>query len=120
MGYQVTGVFCVEGNPTKAWNGTTGEDDDEHVPDDVWEEQFHDFDDLEAAKDFIRELHPQMSTHVALVTDDGEILVEMDAEGDHLDDAAPGVERPSQRPPQPPPGENVVDDSLTPYESQGV
>jgi hypothetical protein len=120
MGYQVTGVFCVEGNPTKAWAGTTGDDDTEHVPDDVWEEQVHDFEDIDEAKDFIRGLHPQMSTHVVLQTDDGEVLVEMDAEGDHLDDAAPGVERPSQAPPQPPPGENVVDESLTPYESQGV
>src|SRR5215471_14519537 len=119
MGFQVTGVFCVEGNPTKAWAGTTGEDDEEHVPDDVWEDQVHEFDNIDEAKSFIRGLHPQLTTHVQL-EQDGEILCAMDAEGDHLDDAAPGVERPSQAPPQPPPGENVVDESLVPYESQGV
>jgi hypothetical protein len=120
MGFQVTGVFCVEGNPTKAWAGTTGEDDDEHVPDDVWEDQVHEFDTLDGAKRFVQGLEPQMSTHITIVGEDGEVLIEMDAEGDHLDDAAPGVMRPSQTPAQPPLGENVVDESLTPYESQEV
>jgi len=114
--YNVTGVFCVAGNPTKAWNGTEGEDDTEHVPDDVWEEQIHEFNDIDEAKDFIRGLQPQMTTHIALETVDGEVLCYMDSDADHLDDAAEGVVPPSQRPAQPPPGENIVDESLTPYE----
>jgi hypothetical protein len=44
----------------------------------------------------------------------------MDSDADHLDDAAPGVLPPSQAPAQPLPGENLVDESLTPYESQEV
>jgi hypothetical protein len=119
MGYQVVGVFCVEGNPTQAWNGTEGEDDEVHVPNDVWQEQTHEFDDIDEAKDFIRGLEPQMTTHVALESD-GEVLCYMDSDADHLDDAAPGVLPPSQAPAQPLPGENLVDESLTPYESQEV
>ena len=116
--YHVTGIFCVEGNPTQAWAGTEGEDDTEHVPNDVWEEQDHEYEDIEAAKNFIRSLHPQMSTHVALETDEGEVLCYMDSDADHLDNAAEGVVPPSQAPAQPLPGQNVVDESLTPYESQ--
>lgn len=120
MSYSVTGTFCVEGNPTQAWSGTEGEDDTTHVPNDVWEDQTHDFgDDVEGAKDFIRGLEPQMTTHVALEAD-GEVICYMDSDADHLDDAAVGVIPPSQRPAQPAPGENVVDESLTPYESQEV
>lgn len=118
MSYLVTGSFCVEGNPTQAWNGTEGEDDTVHVPNDVWEDQEHPFDNIDAAKDFIRGLHPQMSTHVALETVEGEVLCYMDSDAEHLDNAAEGVVPPSQAPAQPAPGENLVDDTLTPYASQ--
>lgn len=93
MAYEVKLVACVEGNPTKAWSGTTGEHDTEHVPDDVWEDQTHTFDDLDAAKAFVRGLHPQVTTHVKLYADD-ELIFDQDAGADHLDDAAPGVAMP--------------------------
>lgn len=122
MQYRVTGEFCVEGNPTKAWIGTTGEDDTEHVPDDVWQEQVHDFAGLDEAKDFIRGLHAQMSTHVALLaSEDGvewETIFVQDSDADHLDDAAPGVPLPSSVDATGGPGEQVVDDTLTPYPAQ--
>lgn len=50
---------CVAGNPLKAWAGGT-------EPDDEWEDQTHEFDDLEAAKAFITGLHHQTTTHVVL------------------------------------------------------
>jgi hypothetical protein len=118
MSYHVTGIVCVEGNPTQAWTGTEGEDDEVHVPNDVWEDQDHEFDGLDEAKNFIRSLNPQMTTHIALETDEGEMLVYMDSDADHLDAAAPGVMMPSQAPAKPLPGENMVDESLTPYASQ--
>jgi hypothetical protein len=121
MSYRVTGLFCVAGNPTKAWAGTTGEDDEEHVPDDVWEEQGWEFDELIEAKNYIKELHPQMTTHVALeaeVDGEWETILYMDSDADHIDAADVGVMMPSQAPAQPAPGENAVDESLTPYESQ--
>lgn len=93
--FTVTMIACVEGNPTKAWSGTTGEDDTEHVPDDVWEDQTHEFDSLDAAKDFIRGLHTQVTTHVKLYAD-GELIFDRDAGSDHLDDAAPGVPMPHE------------------------
>lgn len=91
--FTVTLTGCVAGNPLKAWKGTTGEDDLEHVPDDVWEDQTHDFADLDAAKDFIRGLHPDTSTHVLLLAD-GVVIFDQDAGADHLDDAASGVTMP--------------------------
>lgn len=84
---------CVAGNPTKAWNGTTGEDDTVHVPDDVWESQTWPFDTLDAAKAYVRGLHPQITTHVRIVVD-GEVVFDQDAGADHLDDAEPGVPMP--------------------------
>ncbi len=116
--FRVTGEFCIAGNPTKAWLGTTGEDDTEHVPDDVWQEQSHTFGTLDEAKDFIRGLNPTMSTHIALLDADGTTLVYMDSDADHLDEAAPGVIPPSQREPEPTPGAHVVDETLTPYAPQ--
>lgn len=122
MRYRVTGEFCVEGNPTKAWIGTTGEDDTEHVPDDVWQAQTHEFDDLDAAKEFVRGLHPQMSTHVAIESsEDGaewEMIFYQDSDADHLDDAAPGVPLPSAIDATGGPGEQIVDETLTPYPAQ--
>lgn len=79
---------CVAGNPLKAWKGTTGEDDTEHVPDDVWEHQSHEFDDLEEAKEFVLELPEQTTTHVTIFSEDEEgefLLWEQDRDGDALD-----------------------------------
>lgn len=101
--FRVTGEFCVAGNPTKAWSGTTGEDDLVHVPDDVWEQQSHDFgDDLAAAKAFVAGLDPQTTTHVAIEhSDDGgstwELLVSQDADADWVAAATPGETPPSRR-----------------------
>jgi hypothetical protein len=88
--FRVTLTACVEGNPLKAWRGTTGEDDTEHIPDDVWEDQDRPFDTLDDAKAFIRGLHPQTSTHVKLWSDD-DLIFDQDADVDHLEDAAPGT-----------------------------
>lgn len=61
---RVTLEACVDGNPLKAWRDGTD-------PDDVWEPQTHDFDQLAAARSFIVGLHPQTSTHVELHVIDG-------------------------------------------------
>lgn len=86
--FKVTLTACIAGDPRKAWNGTTGETDTEHVPDDVWQDQSHDFDTLETAVEWIRGLDPRVTTHVVLVyVEDGqeprEIFVK--DRGDDLD-----------------------------------
>lgn len=94
-------VACISGNPLKAWHGTTGDDDKVHVPDDEWQDQSHDFDDLDAAKSFIEGLPEQTTTHVVLVHhgDDGdEVLYRQDAGHDDLEAAAPGVVPWSEQP----------------------
>lgn len=91
--YQVTLTACTAGNPLQAWKGTTGEDDTEHVPNDVWEDLSFDFDDLDEAKAYVESLDPQMTTHVKIFSDDEQIH-DQDASGDHLADAAPGVAMP--------------------------
>jgi len=88
--FSVTLIACVEGNPHQAWHGSTGPEDEEHVPDDVWQDQVHDFRELEDAKEFIRGLHPEVTTHVELHDEDGEVIYRKDA-GDDLDAAEPGV-----------------------------
>lgn len=84
--YTVTLDACVAGNPLKAWRGGTD-------PDDVWEVQSHNFDDLDAAKDFIRQLPEQTTTHVQLFADGG-LIFDQDADADHLHDADAGVDMP--------------------------
>lgn len=94
MSYRVTLTACVAGNPLKAWFGTTGPDDTEHVPNDVWQDFDLPFDDLDAAKGFIRGLHPDTSTHVVLygTGDDGEqVLYRQDSGHDDLDEAGVDV-----------------------------
>lgn len=120
--FRVTGVFLIAGNPTKAWAGTTGENDLVNVPDDVWQEQVHPFDNLDSAKGFIRSCHPQITTHLVLEyrEDDGAdwtTLVAMDSDKDHLDDAAPGVLRPSMVTSLLP-GEHAVQDLPAPFPAQ--
>lgn len=121
--FRVTLTACVAGNQHKAWKrrldeprldeagqpinaADTSQPDrapDREVPDDVWEEQTHEFDTLEAAKLFIRGLPEQTTTHVVLEYlepgaegEDGTYvpIFIQDASGDHLDDAAPGVTPP--------------------------
>lgn len=121
--FRVTGEFCIAGNPTKAWHGSTGEDDTVHVPDDVWQEQVHPFaGDLDAAKAFVLGLDLQMTTHVCIEhsADDGvtwECIVAQDSDADHIVGAAPGVVPPSQVDSLLP-GEHRVEESLTPYPAQ--
>ena len=86
MNYRVTLTACTAGNPLKAWRGGTD-------PDDVWEDQSRDFADLDAAKEFIRGLPEQTTTHVKLYADD-ELIFEQDADNDHLDTADAGVPMP--------------------------
>lgn len=94
MAIRVEMEACTAGNPLKAWKGTEGEHDTEHVPDDVWETKVYDFgDDLEAAKAYIRVLDAPLTTHVKLYADDA-LIFDQDAGADHLDDAAPDVEMP--------------------------
>lgn len=70
--FRVTLTACVAGNPLKAWFGTTGKDDKEHVPDDVWEDQEFSFATLEEAKLYIQDLPELTTTHVVLsVQEDG-------------------------------------------------
>lgn len=82
--FVVTLTACVAGNPLKAWRGGTD-------PDDEWQDQRHEFDELADAKAFVGELHPDVTTHVELLGPDGEVLYRKDA-GDDLDAAEPGVE----------------------------
>jgi hypothetical protein len=92
--YRVTLTACTAGNPLQAWHGTTGEDDEEHVPDDVWADVAYEFnDDLDAAKAYVAGMDPQMTTHVR-IEHDGVVIYDQDAGADHLDDAAPGVVMP--------------------------
>lgn len=105
-GFRVNLDACVAGNPLKAWkvklpDGETTDDElapDREPPDDVWEAQTYPFTDLDAAKTFIRGLPEQTTTHVVLehLQDDDtwELIFNQDANGDHLDDAAPGVTPP--------------------------
>lgn len=124
--YRVTMEACVEGNPLKAWKTRLPEEErrvdgdgnpldpddtapDREQPDDVWERQSHDFgSDLEAAKDFVRALPVETTTHVriesghgvepgtdAVITDDGWVVIfDQDADGDHLDAAGVDVAMP--------------------------
>lgn len=79
-------IACVAGNPLKAWHGTTGPDDAKHVPDDVWEDKSFAFgEDLDAAKNYVKTLHPDMTTHVVIVAD-GRVIWEQDR-GEDLDAA---------------------------------
>jgi hypothetical protein len=126
--YKVTGEFCIEGNPTIAWSRVAPEPDENGLeqrlpPNDVWQAQVHEFGSLDEAKAFVKGLYEndpngQMFTHVAIENEEGEVLVHMDSDFDHLDDADDGVIPPSQRPPEPLPGEHVVDETLTPFASQ--
>lgn len=112
--FRITLEACVAGNPFKAWReklpaGETRDDEfapDRMPPDDVWEAQVHEFDDLNAAKDFIRGLPEQTTTHVMLEvqsysgpdeapTFDGWVPIYVqDAGAEHLDAAAPDVTPP--------------------------
>jgi len=88
--FQVTLTACVAGNPLKAWR-------DGEEPNDVWEDQTHDFgDDLEAAKTWIRGLDPRVTTHVVLLAD-GTPIYAADA-ADDLDAAHPDFVQQSQKP----------------------
>lgn len=98
MPFTVTLTGCVAGNPLKAWRGSTGEADTEHVPDDVWQDLAPTFDTIDEAKGYILDLHFQTSTHVVLLDIDGSVLYNQDA-GDPLDVAASGVVPPSLIPP---------------------
>lgn len=106
--FRVTLVACVAGNPHKAWHSRLPADaprnddplaPDREPPDDVWEDQTHDFGaDLDSAKAFIRTLPEATTTHVVLEhsADGGDwapIFVQ-DADSDHLDNAGPGVDMP--------------------------
>lgn len=107
--FRVTLEACVAGNPHKAWKkrlpaGELRDDEfapDREPPDDVWEQQTHDFTDLDDAKAFILGLPEETTTHVELeylapADEPGadsvwETLFVQDAGADHLEDAAPGV-----------------------------
>lgn len=99
--YRVTMEACIAGNPHKAWRvrlpaGETNDDalaPDREPPDDVWEKQEHSFDSIDAARDFIRGLPAETTTHVELYADD-ELIYVQDADADHLDNADAGVEMP--------------------------
>lgn len=96
--YRVTLTACVSGNPLKAWRDGT-------EPDDVWQDQTHDFGGLDAAKAFIRGLHPDTSTHVVLESSEDNAawtpIYVQDFGEDDLDTAGPGEVPPSQAPPVP-------------------
>lgn len=87
--FEVNLIALTEGNPLKAWAGSTGPDDTEHVPDDVWQDQTHQFGTLEDAKAFVAGLHPDATTHVEL-SDESGVLYRQDA-GDDLDAVEAGV-----------------------------
>lgn len=92
----VTLTACTSGNPLKGWSGTPDPETGllPEAPDDVWEDVSYDFgDDLDAAKEYVRGLHPQMVTHVKMLAD-GVVFFDQDAGADHLDDAAPDVVMP--------------------------
>lgn len=99
MTYRVTMEACVAGNPHKAWKvrlpaGETNDDPlapDREPPDDVWEEQTYEFGDVAAARDFIRQLPAESTTHVRMYAD-GELIYDQDADADWLDEADAGVE----------------------------
>jgi hypothetical protein len=115
VSYSVTLTALVGGNPLKAWR-------DGSEPDDVWEDQRHEFgDDLEAAKAFIRGLHPDASTHVVLLADETPIYVQ-DFGEDDLDTAGPDVVAPSQLPAVPPDVEDVTPEAppAMPAQNPGV
>jgi hypothetical protein len=85
-------VALVAGNPRKGWRGGT-------PPDDVWEDQAHTFDTLDAAKTFVAGLHPEATTHVTIYSADadGEFLLwEQDRDADALDTLVD--ERPAPEP----------------------
>lgn len=100
--YRVELEACVAGNPLKAWKVRLpdGEDSgyepapDREPPDDVWEAQSWPFDDLEAAKQFVRDLPEPTTTHVRIYGDGDELLFDQDAGAEHLDAAGPGVALP--------------------------
>ncbi len=81
--FRVTLIALTAGNPLKAWR-------DGQEPDDVWEDQEYPFDDLDAAKDFIRSVTGDSTTHVKLFAGD-ELIYDQDAAAYELPDAAPGV-----------------------------
>lgn len=99
--FTVTLDACVEGNQHNAWNRRLpdGETSDyEHAPDrvppdDVWEAQVHGFDELDAAKDFVRSLPEDITTHVKLLAGDV-VIYDQDADAEHLDAAGVDVEMP--------------------------
>ncbi len=108
--FRVTMEACVAGNPLKAWKVRLPEEErridgdgqpldpddtapDREQPDDEWELQQHDFADLEAAKDFVRGLPVETTTHVRIEAD-GVVIFDQDADGDHLDAAGVDVEMP--------------------------
>lgn len=104
--FRVTLDALVAGNPSKAWKvklpeGETRDDEfapDREPPDDEWEAQDHRFGSIDEAKDFIRALHPDASTHVVLEYspdgDNWQLLYVQDADADHLADADVGVTPP--------------------------
>lgn len=112
--FRVTLDALVAGNPSKAWkvklpDGELRDDEfapDREPPDDEWQTQEHRFDDLEAAKTFIRGLDPAASTHVVLEYEEGSSgepvdvgagwvqLYVRDADADHLEAADVGVAPP--------------------------
>lgn len=100
-------VACVAGNPLKAWEGSTGLDDTEHVPDDEWQDQTHDFATLDEAKAFVAGLDGRVATHVQ-ITHDGTVLFDQDAAHDLEAAHVPTVEEleaeaAAAAPPPPPP-----------------
>lgn len=91
--FQVKMIALVAGNPHKAWRGSTGLDDTEHVPDDVWEDQVYEFGSLDEAKSFVAGLPAESTTHVEIFDESGMMLFHQDG-GDVLDDVEEGTESP--------------------------
>lgn len=146
MAFRVTMVACVAGNPHKAWKVKLPADQhrddpddlapDRELPDDVWEVQSHPFDTLDAAKQFVRILPEQTTTHVriesdhavepddtdAVVLDDGWVVIyDQDASLEHLDAAAPGVPMPHAiTSPLPFDGDDEIADAPPVMPSQGA
>lgn len=96
----------LDGEPTETWR--------EGSPTDEWQDQRHDFDSLDAAKDFVRSLDPRVSTHVVIYATDDEGTeheVFVKDRGDDLDAAhvptaaeiaaAEAAEAPAEPPPTP-------------------
>jgi hypothetical protein len=114
--YRVSLTACTAGNPHQAWRGTTGEDDTEHVPNDVWEDVAFDFADLDAAKAYVASLDPDMTTHVEISEVGGEVFFMQDADADHLDDAAPDVVMPHTIDAGGPVDDSVIPEEPPPFE----